>query len=176
MSSASIPPSPSGQDARDAVAGETPPAFEGSLNGEYTSVDRATIVQGRMFDPKVQDELVMSASGAAEYGLHLGSTLAIGVYSDAQVSSVVATGVFPERPHVSIRLKLVGIVESSSQVVEDDDAALGSQFGVFTPALTRRLATCCAGYSYVALKLDGGTRHEAAVLKAIDRLLAAIAP
>jgi len=158
----------------DAVAGETPPAFEGSLNGEYTTVDRATVVRGRMFDPNVQDELVMSASGAAEYGLHVGSTLAIGVYSDAQVSSAVATGVLPDRPHVSLELKLVGIVESSSQVVEDDDAALGSQFGVFTPALTRRLATCCAGYSYVALKLDGGTRHEAAVVRAIERLVPAI--
>ena len=36
----------------DAVAGETPPAFEGSLNGEYTTVDRATLVEGEMFDPK----------------------------------------------------------------------------------------------------------------------------
>ena len=160
--------------AVDAVAGETPPAFEGSLNGEYTTVDRATVVRGRMFDPNVQDELVMSAGGAAEYGLHVGSTFAIGVYSDAQVSSAIATGVLPDRPHVSLELKLVGIVESSSQVVEDDDAALGSQFGVFTPALTRRLATCCAGYSYVALKLDGGTRHEAAVVRAIERLVPAI--
>jgi hypothetical protein len=117
----------------------------------------------------------MSASGAAEYGIHVGSTLSIGVYSDAQVRSAAATGVFPTRPHVSIGLKLVGIVESSSQVVEDDDAALGSQFGVFTPALTRRLATCCAGYSYVALKLDGGTRHEDSVVRAIDRLVPAIA-
>ncbi|HEY5025213.1 MAG TPA: ABC transporter permease [Acidimicrobiales bacterium] len=158
----------------DAVAGEQPPAFEGSLNGEFTTVDRATVVQGRMFDPNVQDELVMSASGAAEYGLHIGSTLATGVYSDAQVSSAVATGVLPDRPYVSIRLKLVGIVESSSQVVQDDDAALGSQFGVFTPALTRRLTRCCAGYSYVALKLDGGTRHETTVVRAIERLVPAI--
>ena len=159
----------------DAVAGETPPAFEGSLNGEYTTVDRATVVQGRMFDPNVQDELVMSASGAAEYGLHVGSTLAIGVYSDAQVTSAAATGVFPDRPYVSIGLKLVGIVESSFQVVQDDDTALGSQFGVFTPSLTRRLATCCAGYSYVALKLEGGTRHEASVVRGIERIVPAIA-
>jgi hypothetical protein len=159
----------------DAVAGETPPAFEGSLNGEYTTVDRAAVVGGRMFDPNVQDELVMSAGGAAEYGLHVGSNFAIGVYSDAQVKSAVSTGVLPDRPHVSLELKLVGIVESSSQVVEDDDAALGSQFGVFTPALTRRLAKCCAGYSYVALKLDGGTRHEAAVVRAIERLVPATA-
>jgi len=158
----------------DAVAGETPPAFEGSLNGEYTTVDRVTVLQGRMFDPNAQDQFVMSASGAAEYGLHVGSTLAIGVYSDAQVSSVVATGVFPNRPHVSIRLKLVGIVESSSQVVQDDDAALGSQFAVLTPALTRRLTPCCAGYSYVALKLAGGTRHADSLSRAIERLVPAI--
>ena len=77
---------------------------------------------------------------------------------------------------MSIRLKLVGIVESSSQVVEDDDAALGSQFAVLSPALTRRLAPCCAGYSYVALKLDGGTRHEAAVVSAIEKLVPGLGP
>ncbi len=158
----------------DPVAGAQPPAFEGSLNGEYTSVDRATVLRGRMFNPNAQDQFVMSASGAAEYGLHVGSTFAIDVYSDAQVRSAIATGVLPDGPHVSIRLKLVGIVESTSQVVEDDDAALGSQFGVFSPALTRRLAPCCAGYSYVALKLDGGTRHEGAVARAIERLVPAI--
>jgi hypothetical protein len=158
----------------DPVAGETPPAFEGSLNGEYTTVDRATVIQGRMFDPNAQDQFVMSASGAAEYGLHVGSTFELGVYSDAQVKSAVATDVLPDRPHVSIRLKLVGIVESSAQVVEDDDAALGSQFAVLTPALTRRLAPCCAGYSYVALKLAGGTHHVNSVFATIARLVPAI--
>ena len=34
---------------------------------------------------------------------------------------------------------------------------------MITPALTRRLATCCAYYSYVALQIDAAHRHEAAV-------------
>ena len=37
-------------------------------------------------------------------------------------------------------MKLVGIIEASQQVVQDDDAALGDQLAVITPALTRRLA------------------------------------
>ena len=41
-------------------------------------------------------------------------------------------------------------MEGSSQVVEDDDAALGNQIAVITPALTRKLETCCAYYSYVS--------------------------
>ena len=160
----------------DAVPGETPPAFEGSLNGGYATTDQVTLIKGRLFDPKRQDEFVMSASGAAEYGLHIGSTLALGFYTDAQVTSPNFTGPPADRPYVSTSLKLVGIVESSSQVVEDDDAALGSQFAVLSPALTERLAPCCAGYTYVALKLKGGNRHAAAVLAGIKKLVPGIGP
>ncbi len=68
-------------------------------------------------------------------------------------------------------MKLVGIIEASQQVVQDDDAALGDQLAVITPALTRRLATCCAYYSYVALQIDDGARHEAAVSAAVDKIV-----
>ena len=55
-----------------------------------------------------------------------------------------------DKPHLIVPFKLVGIVEWSPQVVQDDDAALGNQIAVITPALTRQLETCCAYYSYVS--------------------------
>ena len=160
----------------DKVPGEAPPAFEGSLNGEYLTQDRVTVLHGRMSDPNRQDEFVMSASGATGFGLHIGSVLPLGFYSDAQEASPSFQGYPADKPHVSIDLKLVGIVESSNQVVEDDDAALGSQFAVITPALTRRLAGCCAYYSYVALKLQGGTSHLGQVQSALEKLLPKLGP
>ena len=48
-------------------------------DAEYFSTDRVTVVQGRMADPTRADEIVMSAGAAAEYGLHLGSTLRCGL-------------------------------------------------------------------------------------------------
>ncbi len=155
----------------DGVPGEAPPSVEGGLNGEYLTQDRATLVTGRMADPNSQDEFVVSAGGAAELGLHIGSTLPVGFYSDAQTSSPTFVGYPTDKPYLSVTLKLVGIIEPSQQVVQDDDAALGDQLAVITPALTRRLATCCAYYSYVALQLADGTRHLAAVSSAIAKIV-----
>ena len=156
---------------KDAVAGEAPPAFEGSLNGEYDTVDRVTLLRGRLADPRRADEFVVSASGAKEYGLHIGSTLPLGFFTDQQASSPTFAGYPTDKPHLSIDMKLVGIIEASQQVVQDDDAALGDQLAVITPALTRRLATCCAYYSYVALQIDDAARHEAAVSAAVDKIV-----
>ena len=160
----------------ESVAGAAPPAFEGSPNGFYLTNDRVTLVQGRMADPNREDEFVMSATGAAGEGLHVGSTLPLGFYTDAQAESSNFQGYPADKPHFSIDLKLVGIVESSSQVIQDDDAALGSQFAVLTPVLTRRLAGCCAYYSYVALKLEGGTSHIAAVRSEVQKLVPKLGP
>lgn len=151
--------------------GEAPPSFEGSLNGEYLSVDRVTLLKGRMSNPRRVDEFVVSAGGAAEYGLHVGSTLPLGFYTDAQTSSPTFAGYPTDKPYLAIDMKLVGIIEQGPQVIQDDDSALGDQLAVVTPALTRRLATCSAYYSYVALQLDGGTRHLAAVTSALEKMV-----
>src|ERR1700686_298861 len=141
------------------IAGEAPPAFEGSLNGEYLSLDRVRLIRGRMASSKRADEFVMSPGGASNLGLHIGPILPLGFYTEAQTESPAFVGYPTDRPHLAINLKLVGLIEASRQVVQDDDAALGDQLAVLTPALTRRLATCCAYYSYVALQIEGGTRH-----------------
>jgi hypothetical protein len=148
----------------------------GSLNGEFLTQDRLTLIRGRMTDPNRDDEFVMSPGGAAEEGLHIGSTLPLGFYTDKQASSPAFRGYPTDKPHLSITLKLVGLVESSGQIVQDDDAALGSQFAVLTPALTRRLAACCAYYSQVALQIDGGARNMAAVVSEVSRVVPNLGP
>lgn len=151
------------------VPGEAPPTVEGSPDGDYFTQDRVSVVQGRMADPSRSDEMVMSAGAAAEEGLRIGSGLRLAFYTTAQVNSVFA-GNPAGKPHLVITLRLVGIIEFDAQVVQDDDAALGDQLAVLTPALTRQLESCCAYYSYVSLQLDGGTRHEATVLSAIRKI------
>src|SRR5208283_1611258 len=97
-------------------------------------------------------------------------------FTDAQVSAPNFAGYPKDKPYLIVPFKLVGIVEWNPQVVQDDDAALGDQIAVATPALTRRLETCCAYYSYVSLHLDGGTRHEAAVVAAVNKVLPNLGP
>ncbi len=159
-----------------APAGEAPPAVEGSLNGEFVSVDRVNLVRGRVADPARPDEFVMSAGGAAEMGLHLGSSLRVGFFTDAQTASPKFAGYPTEKPHLTVALKLVGIVEDNFQIVHDDDAALGNRFAVLSPALTRQLARCCAYYSRAALQIDGGARHQAAVLSALNKIVPDLGP
>ncbi len=151
--------------------GEAPPAFEGGLNGEYFSVDRVTLRQGRMANPRRDEEFVMSAGAAAEYGLHIGSTLRLGFFTDSQAASPTFAGYPTDKPYLAINMRLVGIIEATQQVIEDDDSALGDQLAVVTPALTRRLATCCAYYSYDALQLEDGTLHQAAVTRAVEKIV-----
>ena len=158
------------------VPGEAPPAFEGSLNGSYSSVDRVTLISGRLADPGRADEFVISAGGAKELGLRIGSTLRLAFFTDAQTSSPTFAGYPADKPHLVVTMKLVGIIETGTQIVQDDDSALGDQLAVATPALTRELATCCAYYSGVSLQIDGGASNERAVLSAVDKVLPNLGP
>jgi hypothetical protein len=54
-------------------AGEAPPAFLGSLDGEFSSLDRVTLLSGRLVNPVRADEAVMNAQAAQQLGLHVGS-------------------------------------------------------------------------------------------------------
>jgi hypothetical protein len=160
------------------VPGEAPPALEGSTGSEaeYFTTDRVTVLSGRMAVPTRQDEIVMSAGAAAQYGLHIGSTLRIAFFTDAQEIQPNFKGYPEDNPYLIVPFKLVGIVEWSPQVVQDDDAALGNQIAVITPALTKRLQTCCAFYTSVTLHLDGGLAHEAAVVSAVNKIIPNLGP
>jgi hypothetical protein len=161
---------PLGPARQGGVPGEAPPSVEGSPDGEYFTQDRVSLVQGRMADPSRSDEVVMTAGAAAEEGLHIGSAQRLAFFTTAQVNSPSFAGYPADKPYLVITLKLVGIVTYSAQIVQDDYAALGDQLAVLTPALTRRLESCCAYYSYVSLQLDGGMRHEAAVVSAVRKI------
>jgi len=157
------------------VPGQAPPSVEGSPNGGYLTTDKVTVVQGRMARPDRMDEIVMSSGAAARYGLHIGSTLPVAFYTTAQVNAAF-TGNPPSKPHLVVPFKLVGIIEAQIQVIEDDDAALGDQLAVVTPALTKRLESCCAYYSYEMLHLHGGGAHEADVASALNKVIPNLGP
>ncbi len=157
--------------ASNGVPGEAPPALEGSPGDEYLTSDRVTLLRGRMLDASRLDEFMLSAGAVKASDLHLGSTVRIAFFSDAKVQSPAFVGYPTDKPQLLIGLKLVGIVENDTQVVQSDDEALGDQFGVLSSALTRRLEVCCAYYTYMSLQLEGGQRHAAAVGRAIGHVV-----
>jgi hypothetical protein len=165
-----------GQNRGTGVPGQAPPAFEGSPNGGYFTTDKVTVVRGRMARPDRTDEIVMSSGAAARYGLHIGSILPVAFFTTAQLNAPSFSGYPQSKPHLVVPFKLVGIIETQTQVVEDDDAALGDQLAVVTPALTKRLQACCAYYSYVSLHIEGGRGRQAAVVSAVNKLIPNLGP
>ncbi len=151
--------------------GEKPPVFEGSTNGDFVNEDRVTLVEGHLANPNRRGQVVMNAQAAQELGLHIGSTARVGFNSDAQLLTPSCCSLKADPPKVEVTVRLVGIVVFASTVVQDDVDALGSQVALFTPALTREAAQCCATYSSTALQVDGGTQQVAVVSSEVDHLI-----
>ena len=156
--------------------GESPPNIGGSVDGEYSSVDRLTLTSGRLADPKQVDQMVMSAGAAREFGMHVGSTLSVGFYTNAQQ----LPGVQPQpgtklpRPHLAVDLHLVGIVAVHTEVIEDDVDALADSWVILTPALIRELVPCSAFVTETTIRIEGGDRNVPAVQAEIARALPAL--
>ena len=150
--------------------GEKPPVFEGALGGEFATQDRVHLAAGRLADAHNAHEAVMNARAAAEADLHIGSVIRIGLNSNAQEIAISAPTGPSNLPAVRVlTVKMVGLVVLPADVDEDDYSSLGSAAILLSPAAARQVATCCAGYSYSALKVAGGSGHLKAVESELSR-------
>jgi hypothetical protein len=148
----------------DVLSAEAPPTFIGSPDGEFSSIDRLTLVQGRMFNAGSTNEVVINAGAAEEGGVHVGSVIGIPIFTDAQALSSSSS-----KPRI-LTVKVVGIVVSSRDVVESDFAALNAAAVIFSPALTRELDRHYANGTETYLQVRGGDRNAKRVLSEIYRI------
>jgi hypothetical protein len=151
------------------LAGETPPSFVGSTNGDLSTMDRVTFVKGIRAIPTRMGEAVMNAEAASEMGVHIGSVIEIPFYTDSQVNAITSPRHIP-KPYRLMKIKLVGEFVLSANVVESDIDALGSSMVIFSPALTRALETKCTTGTEVWLQLRGGTSSANKVASQIYRI------
>jgi hypothetical protein len=147
------------------LAGESPASFVGSLNGEFSTVDRATLVEGRLANPLSLNEAVMNDQAAKEMGLHIGSVVQVPFYTDAQGQSSN-----PGKPFLVVKVKMVGEIVPLGDVVQSDINTLGSAEVIFSPALTRVLAPKCATGTETGLQLNNGDRNAKRVLAEVNRI------
>ena len=103
--------------------------------GLFFSQDRATVLQGRMANPNSQNEMIMTAAAAQVLGFHVGQVVPWGIFTAAQ-ETMPGFGTPAVRPVRIVDAKLVGIVQYSTAVVQDDIDHFPT-FVVFTPALGR---------------------------------------
>jgi hypothetical protein len=140
----------------------------GSIDGEFFDTDRVTIVQGRMADPRRADEAVIDASGTPSQ-VRVGTVAPLGFFTNAQVSSP-DFGKRPVKPYLAMNVKVVGKAVYSSEEAQDDADTQRNGGALFTPALTRLIAQCCASYTETAVQLDPGA-SVAATEAGIQHLL-----
>lgn len=143
--------------------------FVGSVDGLLFDQDRPTVTEGRPANPRRPDEVATTAEIARELGLHLGSVLHLGFYTNDQTNSP-DIGTAKVQPHLRADVTLVGIGVLNSAVVHDDSERSGGGM-LLTPALTRTLTQCCANGTFSGLQLDHGSRDVAAVETEIQRVL-----
>jgi len=151
------------------LAGESPATFLGSWDGEFSSVDRDTLVAGRLANPKKMDEAVMNVQAAQEMGLHIGSVIQLPFYTDAQAQSAKSAAQLGT-PFLVVKVKMVGEIVAPQDVLESDTDALGASTVFFSPALTRVLAPKCSTGTQTALQLVGGDRHANRVIAEVNRI------
>jgi hypothetical protein len=147
----------------------------GSDDGLYFNQDRVTVVEGRMANPKRADQAVLTSEAARLLGVHLGETVRVGLYTNAQENSpTFGPSVRPKR---QIDLKLVGIVVPNSAVIEDDAERSISGVVLLTPAFTARFNACCSsGLVQFGFQLDRGASGDSAVETEIERVLSGFGP
>jgi hypothetical protein len=139
------------------TAGETAATVIGGT--QYLTMDRATLVAGRLFNPNRPDEAVINEQAAIEMGVHIGSVIQVPFYTDKESASSNYNGT----PYRFPKITIVGEIVINSTVIQDEINALGSSVVLLSPKLTHQLESCCAYYTGTAVKVRGGAANETRV-------------
>ncbi len=145
--------------------GGSPPTLEGSPDELGTTLERPQLLAGRLADPNRADEVVINETARQQLGLHIGSKAELGFESNAQILANYSGNDFRV-----VKLSVVGIIETSDQVIQDQVNTLGGGVVWFSPALTRQLAPDYATFSGVALQVRGGAATVSKVTAEATRL------
>ena len=136
-----------------------------SVNGLFFNQDRVTVIRGRMANPNKANEIMMTQYAAHELDLKVGQTVPWAVYRSELGNSTA-------NPYLRKDLTLVGTVILNNAVVQDEIDALGAPTAILTPALTNRLTSCCADFTFTFLQL----RHASTELENVESEINHVVP
>ena len=88
---------------------------------EFRTIDRHRVIKGRLPEPDRDEEVAVSQGMADRYGLTVGSTLPIRVFSLDQYESVVGTPDDPEPAGAAVDLEVTAVVLGIQDVGRDYD-------------------------------------------------------
>ena len=147
----------------------------GSLDGEFTSQNRATAVEGRLPDPRRADEIALAPIVAQALNVHVGDTMPIGFYTNQQTTlpGYGTSATFNVKPYRKMMMKVVGLVDFNSVVVVDSLEVTGTANILYSAAMTRQLLACCVTNVTTDLQLVHGNRDVPRVEAEIGHVAAA---
>jgi hypothetical protein len=141
----------------------------GSVDGRFLDQDRLAVVSGRLAAPDAPDEVVINQVVADMYGLHVGDTLPVDLFTDEQVEDPsLDPATAPSAAHVDARVTGIGLFPD--EVAQDESDEMPRI--LFTPAFTRPHLDL-ASYEWQGLRLEGGRADVADVRADWGRLLVA---
>ena len=126
-----------------------------------------SVVRGRMLDPTRADEVVVQQQVARLAHVSVGQRITFGVYTNAQ-TALRGFGTTRVRPVRVVTVRVVGLVELATQVIEDD-VDFTDESAFFSPAFTDPLLTCCVNYTETGVRLSSPA-DAARVTRAISHL------
>jgi ABC-type antimicrobial peptide transport system permease subunit len=153
----------------------TPALVQGSVTGtgsvtdEYFTEDKVAVLAGRMAEPGKADEFVADTEAEHLMGWHLGESVRMYFYTDAQ-ASLSDFGTNKVKPRVSLTMHLVGTIVRNTEVLLDQ-ADRKPDLMIFTPALTHEIVNNKLHYNLYSLQLDHGVRDLSAVQREIISIL-----
>ncbi len=137
--------------------------------GIYQREDRVSVVAGRQADPSRPDEFTMTPEAAHLTGLHVGQVTPWGFYTNDQLVEP-GFGTPKVEPYLRMNMRLVGLVEASSEILQDDVDRVPTLV-IFTPSVTQKLLGGSNVIDY-GFQLDGGSRQ----VTTVERELVAVLP
>jgi hypothetical protein len=140
-----------GLDANPVVHGHVDDSFvtdalAGSLNGEYITQDRMTVLRGRLPDPDATHQIALTAGLAKLFGVGVGGEVTY-QYDDAEVEKPVVDGYATYR--------VVGIVEQPPVLVDQFDQTQGAVLPQAAAEAAARFKGTVA-FSWVGMRLTEG--------------------
>lgn len=141
--------------------------------GLYRDVERLRIVEGRLPRPGAATEVVVGESLARDGGLHVGDVLPIRSFTQDQIDTAPADGTVPEPEGPSLRLRIVGIDRSPSDLGLQ---STGGGFVILPRAFVERYGDRIgsfegSGSALLLVRLDAGSRGVERFLPRVRSLL-----
>lgn len=143
----------------------------GSVGGENFTIDRVSVVKGRLADPSRADEIDVSNQVAPLVGWHIGQRIRMGIYTNDQ-TNLPDFGTAKVKPIRVQTVTVVGEVVEPHQIIQDD-VDNSQSLAFFTPAFTAGLTDCCVNYAATSIQVAPGAGRADSVVRSVAGMIPA---